>query len=127
MLALSARAVPLSLAAAGVVMLAVSIRWARYDAIHPAEMVVFRSVNRLPSFLYPALWLPMQFGNLVVGLLAGLAAAAIMHDLAIAIAVVIATIAKLVVERVVRGRMKGFRDVRQRPGTSEPDAILRGD
>jgi len=69
----------------------------------------------------------MQFGNLVVGLSAGLAAAAILRDVAIAIAVVIATLAKLVVERVVRDRMAGFRDVRQRPGTSEPDAILRGD
>jgi len=127
MLALSTRPVPMSLAAVGLVVLVVSIHWARYKAIHPAEMAVFRVLNRLPNFLYAPLWLPMQFGNLVVGLLAGLLAAAIMHNLAIAIAVVIATIAKLVVERVVRDRMAGFRDVRQRPGTSEPGAILRGD
>ncbi len=35
-------------------------------------------------------------------------------------------IAKLVVERLIRSRMAGFGDVRQRPGTSEPGAILRG-
>jgi undecaprenyl-diphosphatase len=127
MLALSIRASPLSLAAAGLVVLALSIHWARYPAIHPAEMAVFRALNRLPDFLYAPLWLPMQFGNLVVGLLAGLAAAAVMRNLAIAVAVVVATVAKLVVERVVRDRMTAFRDVRQRPGTSEPDAILRGD
>jgi undecaprenyl-diphosphatase len=50
-----------------------------------------------------------------------------MRDLAIGIAVVVATIAKLVVERVVRDRMTAFRDVRQRPGTTEPGARLRGD
>jgi len=127
MLALSTRPAPLALAATGLVVLALSIRGARYPAIPPAEMAVFRALNRLPNFLYAPLWLPMQFGNLVVGLSAGLAAAAILRNLAIAIAVVIATLAKLVVERVVRDRMAGFRDVRQRPGTSEPDAILRGD
>jgi undecaprenyl-diphosphatase len=69
----------------------------------------------------------MQLGNLVVGSLVGIGAAVLMHDLAIGIAVVVATIAKLVVERVVRDRMTAFRDVRQRPGTSEPGAVLRGD
>jgi membrane-associated phospholipid phosphatase len=127
MLALSTRPVPLSIAAAGLVLLALSVHFARYHVIHPTEMAVFRALNRLPNFLYAPLWLPMQFGNLVVGLGAGLAAAAIMRNLAIAIAVVIATIAKLIIERVLRDRMVGFRDVRQRPGTSEPDAILRGD
>ncbi len=117
----------MSLAATGLVVLALSMHWARYKGIHPAEMAVFRAINRLPNFLYKPLWLPMQFGNLAVGLLAGLAAAAVMRNLAIAIAVVVATIAKLVVERVIRERITAFRDVRQRPGTSEPGAILRGD
>ena len=47
--------------------LALSIFWARYHEIHPAEMRVFRAVNGLPDWLYRLLWLPMQLGNLVVG------------------------------------------------------------
>jgi undecaprenyl-diphosphatase len=68
----------------------------------------------------------MQFGNLVVGAAAGLVVAALLGDWPIAIAVVVATVLKLVVERVIRHRMTAFAEVRQRPGTSEPDAILRG-
>jgi undecaprenyl-diphosphatase len=127
MLALSARPLPLALAGAGLLILAFSIRGASAERISSAEKAVFRAINALPDFLYKPLWLPMQLGNLVVGLLAGLGAAAVMRDLAIAIAVVVATIAKLVVERVVRDRMTAFRDVRQRPGSSEPGARLRGD
>src|SRR5215470_1016836 len=127
MLALSARPLPLALAGAGLLLLAFSMRAASADRISPAEMAVFRMINGLPEFLYKPLWLPMQLGNLVVGLVVGLGAAVVMRDLAIGIAVVVATIAKLVVERVVRDRMTAFRDVRQRPGTSEPGAVLRGD
>jgi membrane-associated phospholipid phosphatase len=127
MLALSARPLPLALAGAGLLLLVLSMRWAGADHISSAEMAVFGAINRLPDFLYKPLWVPMQLGNLVVGLLVGLAAGAWMRDLALAIAVVIATMAKLVVERVVRDRMTAFRDVRQRPGTSEPGARLRGD
>src|SRR5262249_55371157 len=97
------------------------------DHISPTERAAFRAVNGLSDFLYKPLWVPMQLGNLVVGLLAGLAAAALMRDVAIGVAVVVATIAKLVVERVVRDRMTAFRDIRQRPGTTEPGAHLRGD
>ena len=93
----------------------------------PAKMRVFRAINRLPGWLYGPLWVPMQFGNLVVGLLAGLVVAALLHDWPVAIAVVVATFLKLVVERVIRHRMTAFAEVRQRPGTSEPGAILRGD
>lgn len=127
MLALSARPLPLALAVAGLLVLGLSMRWAMLDHIAPAEMAAFRAINRLPNFLYAPLWLPMQLGNLVVGLLVGVGVAALLGDLAIGIAVVIATVAKLVVERVVRDRMTAFREVRQRPGTSEPGAVLRGD
>jgi undecaprenyl-diphosphatase len=127
MLALSARPLPLALAAVGLFVLALSMRWASLDHIASTEMAVFRAINCLPDFLYKVLWLPMQLGNLVVGLFVGLGAAVLMHDLAIGIAVIVATVAKLVVERVVRDRMTAFRDVRVRPGTSEPGAVLRGE
>ncbi len=127
MLALSFRAIPGSLALAGVVVLGLSAWGARADEIHPLEMRAFRAVNRLPGWLYAPLWLPMQFGNLVVGALAGLAVALLLRDWPVGIAVVVATMLKLVVERVIRRRMTAFAAVRQRPGTSEPGAILRGD
>jgi len=126
-LAFSFRAVPGALAATGLVVLALSAWGARYDGIHPVEMSVFRAINRLPDWLYAPLWLPMQFGNLVVGLATGLVVALLLRDWPVAIAVVVATVLKLVVERVIRSRMRAFADVRQRPGTSEPGAILRGD
>ena len=69
----------------------------------------------------------MQLGNLVVGTVAGLVVAFVDRDLAVAIGVVATAVLKLVVERVVRKEMAGHLDVRQRPGTSEVDAILRGD
>jgi len=115
------------LAGAGAVVLTLSIFWARYPVIHPAEMRVFRAINRLPGWLYGILWLPMQLGNLVVGCLAGALFALWKHDLGVALAVVVATLAKLVVERIVRREMAAYLKVRQRPGTSEPGAILRGD
>ncbi len=115
------------LAGAGAVVLTLSIFWARYPVIHPAEMRVFRAINRLPGWLYGVLWLPMQLGNLVVGCLAGALFALWKHDLGVALAVVVATLAKLVVERIVRREMAAYLKVRQRPGTSEPGAILRGD
>jgi undecaprenyl-diphosphatase len=114
------------LAGVGAVVLALSIFWARYPEIHPAEMRVFRAINRLPGWLYWILWLPMQLGNLVVGCAVGVLVAFWRGDLGIAVAVVVATIVKLVVERIVRREMAAFLTVRQRPGTSEPGAILRG-
>jgi undecaprenyl-diphosphatase len=127
MVAFSLRLVPGSLAVAGVVVLALSAWGARNDEIHPLEMRVFRAVNRLPDWLYVPLWLPMQLGNLVVGAAAGLVVGLLLGDWPVAIAVAIAVGLKLVVERVIRHRMTAFAEVRQRPGTSEPDAILRGD
>jgi len=127
LLAVSLRPVPASLAVVGVAVLALSAWGARYENLHPAEMRVFRAVNRLPDWIYTPLWLPMQLGNLVVGSATGLVVALLLGDWRVAIAVLVATGLKLVVERVIRSRMTAFADVRQRPGTSEPGAILRGD
>ncbi len=114
------------LAGAGALVLVLSIFGARYPTIHPGEQRVFRAINGLPGWLYWILWLPMQLGNLVVGCVAGVAVALWKGDLGIAIAVVIATLVKLVVERIVRREMAAYLTVRQRPGTSQPTAILRG-
>lgn len=126
MLALSARPAPFALAAAGAVVFGFSAAWARTPQIPSAEARVFRTINGLPDWLFVPLWVPMQFGNLVVGAVSGVAVALLLGEAAIAVVVVLATLAKLVVERVIRERMAPYLAVRQRPGTSEPGAVLRG-
>jgi len=103
-----------------------SIAGARFPEIHPAEQRVFRFVNRWPDWLYLPLWLPMQMGNLVVGTAVGLVIAWALGAWEVAFAVVLASALKLVVERLVRRELAPYMEVRQRPGTSEPGAQLRG-
>jgi len=110
----------------GAVVLAGSVLGALGPTIPAAEQRAFRAVNRLPGWLYVPLWLPMQLGNLVVGPAIGLMVALVLLDLPLAVAVVAATLLKLVAERVLRHRMARHLEIRQRPGTSEPEAVLRG-
>jgi undecaprenyl-diphosphatase len=110
----------------GMVVLALSVAGARHPVIHPTEQRVFRAVNGLPDWLYWPLWGPMQLGNLVVGTLAGLALALAWGDWRLALAVVVAAALKLAAERAIRHWMAPYLSVRQRPGTSEPGAHLRG-
>ena len=117
----------LIVAGVGLILLALSIHEARRPSISPAETRVFHAINGLPDQLYPILWLPMQLGNLVVGTGAGLAVALVDGDLVVAIGTVVATVLKLVTERIVRKEMADYLVVRQRPGTSQVGALLRGD
>ncbi|HWC67785.1 MAG TPA: phosphatase PAP2 family protein [Acidimicrobiales bacterium] len=112
--------------ACGVPVLAGSLFAARREEISPTERRVFQALNGLPGWLLPVLWPPMQLGNLVVGTAAGLIVALVDGDLAVAIGVVLAALLKLVVERVIRREMAKYLVVRQRPGTSQPGAVLRG-
>jgi undecaprenyl-diphosphatase len=116
----------LSLAATGAVVLGGSYLGARLPEIHPVEQRAFRAINRLPRGLYWPLWAPMQLGNLAVGTALGLLVALLLGEWNLAVAVVLAMILKLLAERMVRRRMAAHLSVRQRPGTSEPGAILRG-
>ena len=116
----------LLLASFGAAVLALSVVGARRPTIPASEQRVFRSVNRLPGWLYWPLWPPMQLGNLVVGTLAGLAVAAYYGSWTMAAAAVLAAVLKLVVERVIRHWTRDQLAVRRRPGTSEPGAIVRG-
>jgi len=114
-------------AVAGLGILGASVVGARRPRIAPAEARVFRRVNGLPDALYRPLWVPMQLGNLVVGTTVGLVVAVAAGDGVVGGGVVAAAAAKLGAERVVRHRLAGLRAVRQRPGTSQPGAVLRGD
>ncbi len=116
----------LIVAGIGLLIVTLSIAVARKPSISPAESRVFHAINGLPDLLYPILWLPMQLGNLVVGTLAGLAVALVDRDLVVAIGTVAAMVLKLVTERIVRREMADYLTVRQRPGTSEVGALLRG-
>jgi undecaprenyl-diphosphatase len=113
-------------AAGGLLVFAASIFAARHPTIPKWEARIFRAVNGLPAWLYWVLWVPMQLGNLVVGTGAGLAVAWWQGELDVAIGVIAAMVLKLVTERIVRREMANYLEVRQRPGTSEPGAVLRG-
>jgi membrane-associated phospholipid phosphatase len=110
----------------GGLLMAASAAGARLPEIHPLERRAFRLVNGLPDWLYVPLWLPMQLGNLVVGTAVGLGIAAWYGDWAMAAGVVTAAVLKLLAERVIRASTADYLAVRQRPGTSQPDAIRRG-
>jgi undecaprenyl-diphosphatase len=56
----------------------------------------------------------------------GLAAAWATGEVAVAVGVVLASVLKLVTERIVRREMRDYLAVRERPGTSQPGAVLRG-
>jgi undecaprenyl-diphosphatase len=116
----------LALSGVGLVIAAASVAAARRPDIPPGEVRVFRAVNGLPDWLYWPLWPPMQLGNLVVGTLLGLATAWATGDVAVAVGVVLAMVLKLVTERIVRREMRAYLAVRERPGTSQPGAVIRG-
>jgi undecaprenyl-diphosphatase len=111
----------------GAATLAGSVVAARGPRIPAPEARAFAAVNRLPDGLYWPMWVPMQLGNLVVGAGLGLLVALALGEGRLVVAVVLAVALKLLAERVLRRRMAAHLAVRQRPGVSEPGAILRGD
>jgi membrane-associated phospholipid phosphatase len=119
--------VPLTAIVVGALMLAIAVAGAMRPALPAAETTVFHAINGLPGWLYWPFWVPMQLGNLVVGAAAGLIAAWLLGSWPTALAVLLAVAGKRVAERLLRQRLAPWHAVRQRPGTSEPGAILRGD
>ena len=86
------------------------------------EASIFHAVNNLPGALYRPLWPFQQLGALAIGPVVAIAAA-IARRFRLAIAALVATAAKLVLERAVKVVAS-----RQRPGTSiGRDVHLRGD
>jgi glycosyltransferase 2 family protein len=87
-----------------------------------AEEAVFWSINDLPGWLYPLTWPVQQLGVLAIGPVVAVIALLTGHR-RLAAAAVIATVAKLVLERVVKAMVS-----RGRPWRSiGPDVELRGD
>ena len=86
------------------------------------ERSVFDAINGLPDFLYPVLWPFQQLGVVVVGPILAIVAA-LTRRYRLAVALVLATVLKLLMERAVKAAVS-----RQRPGTTiGASAHLRGD
>ena len=108
-------------AVAGLLVLAVGMVVVRHGTVPGWERSIFHAVNNLPEFLYRPLWPFQQLGALLIGPLAALVAL-LFRKYRLAIALLVATVAKLVCERLVK-----VVSSRQRPGTSiGPDVHLRG-
>jgi undecaprenyl-diphosphatase len=116
----------LATSAFGALVLTGSVLAARGPVIPAWEQRTFRAINRLPGWFFVPLWPVMQLGNLAVGTAAGLAVAWWAGELPVAIAVLLAAGLKLVAERLIRRRITSHLPARQRPGTSQPDPVLRG-
>ena len=99
-------------AAIALVVLTLAMIAVHDGSVSEVERSVFRSVNDLPSALYPALWPFQQLGAVLVGPLLAVVAFAL-RRVRLGIALLLATVAKLGLERVVKEVV-----FRARPGTS---------
>ena len=109
----------LLLAVGGLVALVVCGLIAHSGTVSTPERYVFRAFNDLPGWLYPVMWPVQQMGNLVFGLVVT-AVALVLRQWRLAIAALIVTFVDL--EPVIKSLV-----VRLRPGSTVPDAVLRGD
>jgi membrane-associated phospholipid phosphatase len=106
----------------GLFVLAVGIIIVRDGTVPGWEASIFHAVNNLPGALYRPLWPFQQLGALAIGPVVALVAV-LCRRFRLAIAALVATIAKLVFERAVKVIAS-----RQRPGTSIGHNVhLRGD
>jgi undecaprenyl-diphosphatase len=105
----------------GLLLLVVSGLLARGGRVGAVERRVFHLVNDLPGWLYRPLWVFQQCGNLVVAFVLLVGVAVVLRKPWVALAAVVAVVAKLELEPVVKHFVH-----RSRPGTSIGDVVLRG-
>jgi membrane-associated phospholipid phosphatase len=115
------RSADLRLAVGGLVVFGACALVAHNGRVGPAERRVFRAINDLPSWLYRPMWIFQQVGNLAVAVVLVLVLALVLRRWKLAAAAVIAVVAKLGLERMVKSLVE-----RQRPGTSVGGVHLRG-
>jgi membrane-associated phospholipid phosphatase len=119
--AVARRRIDVVAAAGGLAVLGVCAIPASSGRVGSLERAVFEAVNRLPDALEP-LALGAQFmGVLVVGPIVAVAAFAARRR-RLAVAALLVTGAKLLAERAVWELV-----TRERPGVTEPDAVIRGE
>jgi undecaprenyl-diphosphatase len=88
-------------AAVGLVVLAIGMLLVQDETVSGFEESAFRAINDLPQALYPVLWPFQQLGALLVGPVVAVGAL-IARKYRLAAAVLVATLLKLVTERVVK-------------------------
>jgi membrane-associated phospholipid phosphatase len=88
--------------------------------VGPVERSVFHAINGLPGWLYRPMLLAQYLGVLAMPLVVAVGALAF-RRWRLAVALVLVVPLKLLVERVPKQLVQ-----RERPGTTVPDAILRG-
>ncbi len=109
-------------AAAGLGVLVAGILVVRHGTVPGWEERLFDAINDLPGWLYPPIWPLQQLGVLIVGPVVAIVAA-VTRRFRLALAALIATGAKLVLEQTVKTMVD-----RQRPATSiGGDVEPRGD
>ncbi len=109
-------------AAAGLGVLVAGILVVRDGTVPGWEERLFDAINDLPGWLYPPIWALQQLGVLIVGPVVAIVAA-VTRRFRLALAALIATGTKLVLEQTVKTIVD-----RQRPATSIGDDVeLRGD
>jgi undecaprenyl-diphosphatase len=108
-------------AGAGLVLFLVSALIASNGRVGPAERAVFRAINGFPDWLSTPMVAAQYLGTLVVGPVIVVIALAF-RKWRLAGAAALVTVLKLAFERGVKLVVH-----RQRPGTSVPGAVLRGD
>jgi len=96
----------------GLAVLGLGMIAVRNGTVTSFEESVFRAINDLPGALYPVLWPFQQLGAVLVGPIVALVAL-VLRRYRLALAALLVTVAKLVLERVVKAIVS-----RQRPGTS---------
>jgi len=107
---------------AGLAVLGAGMIIVRDGTVPGWERDVFDAVNGLPDWLYRPTWPLQQLGVLVIGPIVALVAALTRH-FRLALAALLATVAKLALEQVVKAMVS-----RERPGTSiGGDVETRGD
>lgn len=106
----------------GLVVVAGGMAVVRDGRVPAWEAELFRTINDLPGQLYPLLWPFQQLGALVVGPVVAVIAL-LSGRRRLALAALLATVAKLVLERGVKALV-----TRERPATSiGSDIEVRGD
>jgi membrane-associated phospholipid phosphatase len=106
------RPVDAATAATALVILVLAMLAVRNGSVSDLERSAFRTVNDLPAALYPVLWPFQQLGAVLVGPILAVVAFAF-RRVRLGIALLLATLAKLGLERVVKEMVS-----RSRPGTS---------
>jgi undecaprenyl-diphosphatase len=105
----------------GLALLVVCAIIVRDGTVGSLERSVFEAINGLPDFLEPPMRLAQFLGVLVVGPIVAIVAL-VLRRWRLALAALLVTLGKLAAERTVWHFVS-----RQRPGVTEPNAVVRGD